>query len=168
MYIFLYAFSLPGQDSEQTTPEVHGRGGRQRSPIQTPVRTSQGKILLLLEQWCELHSDPHQSNNCIDLTFYLLSQLMMMDRLPQSATGGVVDSPVQSILVDQPHKVKRLLKEQQFTPETTRAYFIVDWDTINTILGSCWHQICVFRYFSIFECTDDAFCIISTLPLFIS
>ena len=49
MYIFLYAFSLPGQDSEQTTPVVHGRGGRQRSPIQTPVRTSQGKILLLLE-----------------------------------------------------------------------------------------------------------------------
>ena len=66
---------------------------------------------------------------------------MMMDRLPQSATGGVVDSPVQSILVDQPHKVKRLLKEQQFTPETTRAYFIVDWDTINTIMGSCWHCI---------------------------
>ena len=37
----------------------------------------------------------------------------------------------------------------QFTPETTRAYFIVDWDTINTILGSFLHSICVFRYFSI-------------------
>ena len=36
-----------------------------------------------------------------------------------------------SELVDQ-------LKEH-FTPETTRAYFIVDWDTINTILGSFWH-----------------------------
>ena len=29
--------------------------------------------------------------------------------------------------------------KEQFIPETTGAYFIVDWDTINTILGSFWH-----------------------------
>ena len=28
--------------------------------------------------------------------------------------------------------------KEHFTPETTKAYFIVDWDTINTILGSFW------------------------------
>ena len=47
----------------------------------------------------------------------------------------------------------------QFTSGTTRCYFIVVWDTINTILSYFLCSISVWRYFSISACTSDAFCI---------
>ena len=53
--------------------------------------------------------------------------------------------------------------KDQVTFGTTRSYFIVVWDTINTMLSYFLCSICVFRYFSISVCYNwsyDAFCII--------
>ena len=53
----------------------------------------------------------------------------------KSMAFGVKDSLNKSSVARGTLLCLQYLLKEHFTPKTTRAYFIVDWDTINTILG---------------------------------